>query len=148
MLVYRICLTKWASELKASGNPARWNSKGKFVIYTTESRSLACLKNLVHRSGLGKDELYKILTIDVPDNIKVTEIKLKQLPKNWWEYKNYPVCQKIGDQWIDKLSSCVLKVPSSIIPEEYNYLINPLHKEFNRIKLVSTEDFNFDKRLS
>jgi RES domain-containing protein len=147
MQVYRICLSKWASELKASGYPARWNSKGKFVIYTAESRSLACLENLVHRSGLGKDELYKILSIDIPDNIKITEIKLKQLPKNWWEYKNYTVCQKIGDEWIDKLSSCVLKVPSSIIPEEYNYLINPLHKEFSRIKLVSTEDFNFDNRL-
>jgi len=147
MLVFRVCLTKWASELKASGHPSRWNSKGKLVIYTAENRSLACLENLVHRSGLGNDELFKISVIDVPGDIKFNEIPTKQLPKNWVEYSNYSICQKIGDQWIDSLASCILKVPSSIIPQEYNYLINPLHKEFKRIKLVSKEDFNFDKRL-
>ncbi|MDO8550419.1 MAG: RES family NAD+ phosphorylase [Ignavibacteria bacterium] len=147
MLIFRICLNKWAPELKASGQPARWNSKGKLVIYTAENRSLACLENLVHRSGLGNNELYKILVISIPDNIKINEVTKKQLPKNWREYSNYSLCQKIGDQWIDSLPSCILKVPSSIIPQEYNFLINTLHKEFERIRIDSQEDFNFDKRL-
>jgi RES domain-containing protein len=147
MFIYRICLSKWSSELKASGQPARWNSKGKLVIYTAENRSLACLENLVHRSGLGDNRLYKILVISIPDDIKINEVAQKQLPKNWKEYSNYSVSQKIGDQWIVNLVSCMLKVPSSIISQEYNFLINPLHKEFERIKIDSHEDFNFDKRL-
>lgn len=63
MFIYRICHSKWASELKASGNPARWNSKGKYVIYAAQSRSLAYLENLVHRGGLGKNELFNIVVI-------------------------------------------------------------------------------------
>ena len=148
MQLFRICLSKWTSTLKASGQPARWNSKGKYVVYTSENRSLACLENLVHRSGFGKNELFKILVIDVPNNIKINEVVANQLPKNWMEFSNYPICQKIGNKWIDSLGSCILKVPSSIIPQEYNYLINPLHKEFKLIKTSSTEDFNFDRRLN
>ncbi|HSP86820.1 MAG TPA: RES family NAD+ phosphorylase [Ignavibacteriaceae bacterium] len=147
MLVYRICLAKWSSELKASGLPARWNSKGKYVIYSAENRSLACLENLVHRSGLGDNKLYKILVISIPDDIKINDVTQKQLSKNWREYSNYSLCQKIGDEWIDNLTSCLLRIPSSLIPQEYNYLINPKHKEFTRIKISSKEDFNFDKRL-
>ncbi len=147
MFIYRICLSKWTAELKASGLPARWNSKGKLVIYTAENRSLACLENLVHRSGLGNNELYKILVISIPDDIKISEVTQKQLPQKWREYSNYSLCQKIGDQWVDNLSSCILKVPSSIIPQEYNFLINTLHKEFGRIKIETQEDFNFDRRL-
>lgn len=147
MLIYRICLKKWSSELKASGQPARWNSKGKFVIYTAENRSLACLENLIHRSGYGLNELYKILVISVPDNIKTQTVTQKQLPKDWREFSNYYVTQKLGDRWIESLNSCILKVPSSIIVQESNYLINLHHEEFNRIRIESKEDFNFDKRL-
>ena len=148
MLIFRICLDNWASELKASGLPARWNSKGKLVIYTAENRSLACLENLVHRGGLGDNRLFKILSIPIPVSIKINEVTQKQLPKDWQKYSNYSLCQKIGDQWIENLSSLILKVPSSIVPQEYNFLINPLHKEFERIKIVSVEDFIFDGRLS
>ena len=146
MFVYRICLTKWSHELKASGNPARWNSKGKQVIYTAENRSLACLENLVHRSGFGQNNLYKILVINL-DDIKIDTVDYKQLPKNWNEYINYSITRRIGDKWIDSLSSSILKIPSSIITQEYNYLINPLHEDFKRIKIDSREEFNFDKRL-
>jgi RES domain-containing protein len=147
MFVYRICLSKWSSELKSSGLPARWNSMGKQVIYTAENRSLSCLENLVHRNGLGKNKLYRILIIFVPDNIEIKEITPQQLPKNWKEYLNYSVCQKIGDEWIDSLNSCILKVPSTIITHEHNFLINSLHKDFKKIKIDSKEDFNFDERL-
>jgi RES domain-containing protein len=148
MLLFRICLNKWASSLNASGKPARWNSKGKSVIYTAQNRSLACLENLVHRSGIGKNELYKIVVIDVSGKIKIQEINIDQLPENWAEYPYNQECRELGDQWIDSLDTCLLKVPSSIIQQEYNYLINPVHKEFNDIKISSIEDFNFDRRLN
>ena len=73
MIVYRIStLTKPI----ASGKPARWNSKGNYVIYTSSSRSLTCLENVVHRSGEGLNNLFNVIVIEIPGKIKITKIKL------------------------------------------------------------------------
>ncbi len=147
MLVYRICLEKWSHKLVASGFAGRWNSKGRFVIYTASSRSLACLENLVHRSGEGLNEKFKVLTIEVPSKTKITEVSIEQLSKGWFEYSNYSNCRNIGDTWITKGDSLILKVPSAIIPEESNYLININHTDFKFISLKKVEDFRFDQRI-
>lgn len=147
MEVYRITLNKWSKSLKASGYPARWNSKGVFVIYTSNSRALASLENLVHRSGEGLNLVFKTMKIIIPEDLKIKEIKHSQLSRNWFNYENYNECQKIGDQWIDESIYPVMKVPSAIIKMEYNYLINPNHLEFQKIILKDVEDFKFDPRL-
>lgn len=147
MEVYRICLEKWSHELKASGVGGRWNSKGKLVIYTAASRALACLENIVHRSGEGLNNSFKVLTIDIPDSIKIAEVNTSSMNKNWYEYSNYSYCRNIGDKWIDKCEALILKVPSAIIPAESNYLINPAHRDFKKVKIVSSENFNFDPRV-
>ena len=133
--------------MTASGNAARWNSKGMSVIYTAGSRALACLENIVHRSGEGNNDDYKIMIIEVPDTTIISEIKKVQLQKNWNEFSNYTYCRKFGDEWIRNCETLILKVPSAIIPEENNYLINPNHKDFKKVKLLKTESFAFDKRL-
>jgi len=147
MEVFRICLEKYSSSLAASGNEARWNSKGRYVIYTAQSRSLACLENLVHRKGLGLSVPFSVITIKIPDNTKVEIVELSSLPKDWNLLKNYHFCQKIGESWSANKTSLLLKVPSSIINEESNFLINPLHPEFASIKIISTKIFTFDERL-
>lgn len=147
MIVYRITLTKFAGALFASGNPARWNSKDVKVIYTAGSRSLACLENVVHRSSLGLKENFSTILAEIPGNLKMDEIKISSLDPAWREYAQYPYTQKLGDQWSEKAISAVLKVPSAIIPAEFNYLINPLHKDFGRIIFLGNEPFNFDERL-
>lgn len=147
MEVFRICLKKYTASLNASGNPARWNSKGKFVIYSAQSRSLACLENLVHRKGLGLSVPFSIVTIHVPNSTSIEEINIPSLPTDWHLFRNYHLCQSIGEKWINGGTSCVLKVPSSIINEESNYLINPLHPEFASIKLAGKKEFVFDERL-
>jgi len=147
MIVYRITLAKYAGELFASGNPARWNSKDVKVIYTASSRSLACLENVVHRSSLGLKGNFKTILIEIPDNIEVEEIKISDLSPNWREFTQYPYTQKLGDEWNKKASTAVLKVPSAIIPEECNYLINPFHKDFTLIKYLGNEPFDFDERI-
>lgn len=147
MIVYRITLTKFAGALFASGNPARWNSKDVKVIYTAGSRSLACLENVVHRSSLGLKENFSTILAEIPGNLKMDEIKISSLDPAWREYAQYPYTQKLGDQWSEKAISAVLKVPSAIIPAEFNYLINPLHKDFSRIIFLGNEPFNFDERL-
>ena len=147
MLVYRISLTHRAKSLSGSGYPARWNSKGSFLIYTAASRALACLENIVHRSGEGLSLNFKILTIEIPDEISISEIKPSQLRKDWTEYQNYIFSQKIGDEWLKTGITAVLKIPSAIIPEESNLLLNPAHPQFKKIKIIEVDDFIFDNRI-
>ncbi len=147
MEVYRICLEKWSTQLTASGQAARWNSRGKHVIYTAQSRALACLENVVHRSGEGLNTLFKVMVIEIPDTVVVQAVEPNQLPPDWSDYAQYPTCQQIGDQWLEQGSSAVLRVSSAIIAQEFNFLLNPAHADFSRIQLKGREDFRFDPRI-
>lgn len=131
----------------ASGRAARWNPNETEVIYTASSRSLACLENVVHRSQVGLNQLFSILTIEVPDNLKKGVIKLSDLPTDWREFAQMPLTQNIGENWLTKSETAILQVPSSIIEEEVNYLINPQHIDFKKIKLLRTDRFVFDMRI-
>lgn len=147
MEVYRITTKIWSNKLSGSGFPARWNSKGKFAIYSSSSRALASLENYVHRSGEGLNNIFKTMVIYVPDNLKIESINIKKLPNNWSDFNMYSECQSIGDQWLEKCETAILKVPSAIIKKEFNYIINPNHKSSKRIKIQSVEDFEFDLRM-
>ena len=147
MLVFRITLTKYANSLLASGRAARWNSNDVKMIYTSNSRALACLENVVHRSKLGLSTNFSVMEIDVSSSIPITALSLKDLPKNWDQFEQMHLMQKIGDQWINECKTAVLKVPSSIIHDEFNYLLNPNHLDFKKIKLIATKPFLFDDRI-
>jgi RES domain-containing protein len=147
MKVYRITLEKWSRNLTASGFPARWNSHGRFVIYTANSRALACLENVVHRSGEGLNQLFKVMIIDIPEDLLIKILPVETLPDNWASLEMYQNCQQIGDNWLNSVESAVLQVPSAIIPNECNFLLNPAHPDFSKIKLIATEDFIFDSRV-
>jgi RES domain-containing protein len=147
MIVYRITLEKWAHSLSGSGYPARWNSKGRYVIYTAGTRALACLENLAHRSGEGLDHLFCVIEIKLPEPASVQTVDAISLPGNWFHPDAYPLCQAIGDSWIEMNESLILRVPSSIIPDEYNILINPGHPEFRDVTIHDVKSFRFDRRL-
>ncbi len=147
MTVYRITTDKWCRNLQASGNSARWNSRGSFMIYAAGSRALACLENMVHRSGEMSGKIYKVMLIEIPANVDVQEIKKASLHKDWKSLTNYSYCQQKGNQWLKEGTTAILKVPSVIIDEEFNYLINPQHNQFKKIKLADVEDFSFDARF-
>jgi len=146
MLLYRITKAEYADKLVASGFRNRWNEDGEFVIYTSESRSLACLENLVHRSHSGNDILFRTMVIFVPDELPILHIQEQNLPKNWRECF-CSACLKLGQKWYSENRYPLLTVPTSVIPNEYNYLLNAHHPSFKRIELVSTEDFLFDSRF-
>ena len=150
MEVYRICNTKWANSLNASGLASRWNSSGIFVIYTAQNCSLACLENLVHRNGFGFDKDFSLVTIYIDDSLVKNEIKKEDLPSTWYgkDESSHLICRNFGDHWIKFQNSSVLVVPSAIIPSEKIILINPNHNDFNLIKINSIEAFSFDKRLT
>ena len=147
MIVYRIAKEEYCTALKASGYAARWNHKGSFVIYAAESRSLACLENLVHRSGEGNNALYKVMLIRVLDNLKIHSIEEVNLKPGWQKMENYKYCQDIGADWLSSGSTAILKVPSVLIKNEFNFVLNVNHPDFKKIKLTGTEDFIFDARF-
>ncbi|MBB2148347.1 RES family NAD+ phosphorylase [Pedobacter gandavensis] len=147
MNVFRISLSNYAGSLVASGRAARWNPNETSVIYSAESRSLACLENVVHRSQFGLNNAFQVMTIEIPDDLPITTILLKTLPKDWFSFENMSITQEMGDNWIKKEQTAIMKVPSSIISAEANYLINPNHPDFKFIKLLKCEPFIFDKRI-
>lgn len=147
MQVFRIGLAKYANGLNASGRAARWNPNDVEMIYTAASRSLACLENVVHRNQIGLNQSFKVMTIEIPDDLYILTVELKKLPAGWTEFHLIPITQKIGEDWTREAKSAILKVPSSIINAEYNYLINPLHPDFRSVRLLKAETFIFDKRI-
>lgn len=134
-------------KLFASGNPARWNSKDTKVVYTAESKALACLENVVHRNSRGLQKNFRQMNIEIPDEIKIGEIKITDLKTDWKEFMRMSYTQTIGDVWIKESKTAVLKVPSAIVPGDSNFLLNPGHKDFKKIKLLRTLPFQFDIRI-
>lgn len=148
MEVFKICREKYANALNASGAANRWNKKEEFVIYAAGSRSLSTLETVVHRSAINISGPYKLLTISIKDKTPIKEIATKDLPDNWNTIEGYIDLQEIGSKWVNSLETLILKVPSAIISQEYNYIINTKHPLFaTNIILKSAEDFAWDKRL-
>jgi RES domain-containing protein len=146
MEVFRISHEKWAGVLQGSGRAARWNSNGMFITYSASTRALACLEMLVHLCGEQIKTPFKLSVIYIPDEVAIENFS-GFYNKDWAEIENYHQCQLIGDEWIRSARTCILRVPSAIIKNEYNYLINPQHPDFMKIKVISLEDFEFDMRL-
>ena len=149
MVLYRITHERWSNTLVASPYGARWNSPGIGVIYTASSRSLACLENIVHRKQTEFTKRYKSTVIYLPDDLKREILSLSDLPSQWYEPSEhgYLVCRRFGDTWAVHKSSVALIVPSAIIKNEYNILLNVDHEDFHSIKIVDVESFFFDPRF-
>ncbi len=147
MLVYRIVHKKYADSLFASGLEGRWNSEGKKVIYTAESISLAYLETLAHRKGLGFNKDFRIMIIKIPNNSGFQVVDTSALSKNWRDFRNYSDCQMIGNVWFDTNEKLCLKVPSAVVPENWNVVINTFNKDFKKVKLIDILDFEPDDRL-
>jgi RES domain-containing protein len=148
MEIFKICKEKYAQNLQASGVSNRWNKKDEFVIYAASSRSLATLETVVQRSGINTAHKYKMLKINMDDSIFVKEISIIDLPIKWESLEAYVDLQEIGSKWYQSNESLVLKVPSVIIKEEFNFVINTKHPFFEEnVKLAAIEDFFWDKRF-
>jgi RES domain-containing protein len=126
---------------------ARWNDKGVYMVYAAESISLAALEMVVH---LPKEALLYNLYVRIPvvfESKQVMTLKPSKLPSDWNLSPPPESTQKIGSEWAKAKKSLVLKVPSSVIPDEHNYLINPLHPAATSLKTGKAEKFNFDTRI-
>ena len=112
-----------------------------------KSRSLACLENIVHSSGEALNQYFTVMVIYIPDIISPQVIRPDQLEIDWSKHAWPRTCQTFGSKWLNGRISLLLQVPSSIIPDEKNYLINPNHQDFNLAKVIDRQQFTFDKRM-
>lgn len=126
----------------------RWNSLHTRLVYTADSRALATLEVAVHldmTEDLPNDRY--LVEINIPDTLKIMELHPSKLPKGWDAKPPNTLSQEIGDAFVIAMKAAVLKVPSSIIPQEFNYLINPMHPDAKKIKVISKKKFHIDKRM-
>jgi RES domain-containing protein len=125
----------------------RWNSVGVAVVYTAGSLSLAILELLVHLDRSNVLPSYSICPVNFDESL-VKAVDIKDLPPDWQESPSSHFLQELGDEWIAKATSVVLRVPSAVVPQENNYLINPRHKDFKKLKLGTPNSLKLDTRLS
>lgn len=154
MTVYRIERKKYLeATLQGKGaalnSRARWNSLFTPMVYTAESRAMAYLEYTVHATEstlLIGDRL--LVEIEIPNHLEIAAIEAKQLPRGWDQKPPTTLTQRIGDAFFLQSDVPVLKVPSAIIPEEHNFLINPAHPLSADICIKSHRPLNFDSRFS
>lgn len=148
MEVFRISSEKYSKKLIASGASNRWNKDNQFVIYTGASRSLSALENVAHLN-IKPTMKFEVMVISIADDERLFKrIRIKDLPKDWRSDTRYPTLQDIGSEWYITGESLILQVPSAIIPQEFNYIINTMHPDFlTSVSLVRNEEYFWDKRL-
>lgn len=125
---------------------ARWSSPGVAVVYVAGSKSLAMLERLVHLGSGELMERYAIFEVTF-DEALMAVIDVAILPRSWRKSPPPAALGHIGDTWVASGESAILRVPSVIVPNEYNYLLNPAHPHFNKIKIVVRQPARFDPRL-
>lgn len=147
MLAYRIAHKQYSSSLFAPGLPGRWNSGGRKVIYCAESIALAFLENMVRRQGVGFNDDFRTMILDIPDTLPVSVIDTGKLAPGWRNFNDYTKCQPLGNQWYDQSGTPVLKVPSAVLPECSNYVLHALHPDFSIISILKITDLIPDERI-
>lgn len=149
MILYRISNCNYITSLEGIGAKqygARWNNKGTAVVYLGSSRALSILEVLVHLQPLITPNNFCLAEIEVPEN-NILTLNVSSLPPNWKGLDSSPELKKFGDQFVKHGEYLALKVPSAIVEQEYNYLLNPLHPEMKNVRVIKTVPFNFDERL-
>ncbi len=125
----------------------RWNSAGVPVVYASRNLSMAALEKFVHFPSPLPARLQFVAFALYFEDVEVEIFPRKRLPKGWNLKPPGPVSQAIGDAWFHARRTAVLQLPSVIIPEEANFLLNPQHPDFPRIRIAPAQPFSFDPRL-
>ena len=148
IFAYRLTSPTWEREA-FTGRGAklfggRWNVEGTPVVYTAENRSLAILELLVHADD--PEALVNRIVLRVEFDRSLLEIA-PQSSLTWIAKGDYGLSREFGTKWIEESRSAVLRVPTAITPAEVNYLINPAHPDFKKIKISKPVPFRIDPRL-
>ncbi len=148
MIVYRLAKKEYVRDLTGTGGlfgAGRWHEKGTRILYTAGSFSLAKLEVLANTKIIPKN--YHLILIEIPDDIRHKELSIADLPSNWNSFPHPKELVAFTGQWIKENKFLVMRVPSVHSPFEWNYLINPLHPEAGRLKIIENFAHEFDPRL-
>ena len=148
MIVYHFSHARYAKDISGEGarlKGGRWNNKGIPALYTSEHISLGLLEVLANANTIEELQSIRLMAIEVPDNLKMQTITLQQLKKSW--HYDFEYTQWLGSELLRENNAVILKYPSAVVQTEHNFIINPLHKDFKKIKLIDSSSFYFDERL-
>lgn len=150
MIVFRLAKLRYIKDLSGKGaekSGGRWNSKGTAILYTSFTRALCTAEIAVHTPlGIVPAD-YTLATIELPDMARVLKHEVHKLPEDWRSFPHPNSTQLLGDQFISEGKYLAMQVPSVVVQGEYNFLLNPAHKDFGKVKVVKAEPFVFDERL-
>jgi len=147
--VWRVCRKEHVAFDGQGGRitSGRWHHRGSPVVYTAGSLALAALEFFVHiPAGINLAEFVAV-SADIPDRLKVENLSPAELPEAWRNPYHIEDLRDAGTEWLLSRRTVALAVPSAVIPIENNYLLNPLHKDFARIRVHPPEPFEFDYRM-
>lgn len=117
------------------------------MVYLADSLALAALEQFVHIHGASSRIPFVSFRVEIPDGVRMTALDARKLPSNWRAEPPPGGTMAIGDRWVKEGSSAALKAPSVIVPEEFNYVLNPLHPDFGKIRIRPPKPFSFDPRM-
>ena len=149
MIAYRLTKSKYKNDISGIGAEmygGRWNSKGVRMLYTSQSRALCATEVAVHVPFGIVPEDYFLQTILFPEGSMI-EVAIDALPDKWNRFPHISETKEVGDAFVNSGKLLVLKAPSAVIQDEFNYLLNPLHPLFREVIIQSIEPFRFDRRL-
>ena len=154
MTIYRLSRKVHAAEpYSGEGgrfSAGRWNRLGTLMAYASESRPMAFLEVLTRIKANDLQDinrLYVMCPAEIPNHLLPPMVPLNKLPRDWRAFPASDSTREFGEQWIVARSSLVLTVPSALMPSESNYLINPLHPDFARLKVLRSEPLSLESRL-
>ena len=149
MKVYRIVKEKFVGDLSGEGARlfgGRWNKQGDALLYCSEHLSLCVLEILVHTEQQLISNDFWFVEIEIPDSNIVT-IKPNKLPSTWRANPPASSTQVFGSEWLKSQKSLAIKVPSAVLPNEFNILVNPIHKHFSEVKIKKKSVLDLDSRV-
>ena len=130
----------------AKRNGGRWNNAGTPVVYVSSTLALALVETLVHLPS-GVLPAYTAIRIEFDESI-IETLESKNLPVDWMNDPAPASTKALGDEWAAAAKKAILRVPSVVVPMEFNYLLNPNHPDFSRIAIGAPLKFPFDTRLA
>jgi len=150
MILYRLTLAKYA-DAAFSGEGSRrvggrWTPPGYPAVYTGSSIALSVLEALVHVDSSIMPE-HLVIRVDVPDALNITSIHIEDLRADWRTTPAPAELRNIGRDWLDADETALLKIPSVVVPQEFNVVLNPLHADFKKLRMGEPDSFSIDTRL-
>lgn len=149
MLLYRISNCIHAHDFSGTGAKlfgGRWNSIGTPLHYMAASRALAALEVLANKNAMSNSKNLCLTVFEIETEL-IKSLSIKDLPKNWKNYPGSSSLTQIGDEFAKQDQFLLLKVPSVLVEDEFNYLMNVNHVLAKEIKIVEVKPFSFDERL-